>query len=197
MGLFSQKKKQQSQASDDASLADQQHFFDEYFREELRNHGRWYFEKVITENAALFKQDLDATLTHVNAVLRQHIAKQLGTVVAHVNTVLKEHILKEINQQMQQYGAAMQQAQEQALSSLSRSAQALEEQHKQLSTTLQQNLVRQEQLLVQAFEQNMAQVIEYHLAGVLRDQYDLKTQLPAIMQQLEANKDAIKEDMQL
>ena len=47
MGLFHHKQSKKDSGADDEN---QDQFFDEYFREELRNRGRWYFEKVITEN---------------------------------------------------------------------------------------------------------------------------------------------------
>ena len=43
----------------------------------------------------------------------------------------------------------------------------------------------------------MARIIEHYLLEALGDQYDLKAQLPAIIQQLETNKQAIVDDMKL
>ena len=54
MGLF-HKQKSQKGLSDEEAAELEGHFLDENFREELRNHGRLYFEKVINENAKLFK----------------------------------------------------------------------------------------------------------------------------------------------
>lgn len=52
-------------------------------------------------------------------------------------------------------------------------------------------------MLVDAFEQNMAQIIEHYLLGALGDQYDLKAQLPSIIKQMQDNKQAIVDDMKL
>ncbi len=57
MGLFKHTQDPKNQSSDEL-LNEEEHFFDEYFREELRNHGRWYFEKVINENGELFKREI-------------------------------------------------------------------------------------------------------------------------------------------
>lgn len=91
----------------------------------------------------------------------------------------------------------MQDAQDAALRSLDRNVQALEEQHRTLSASLQESVTKQEDMLVETFEGNMAQIIEHYLLGALGDQYDVKAQLPAIIKQMEANKQAIVDDMKL
>lgn len=249
MGLFSSKKQTAKNAS--GAVDDQEHFFDETFREELRNHGRWYFEKVITENGELFKKDLDATITSVNSELKEHISSQLSTAVTQIHTEIKEHITKQLDEQVVEYSKAMKGAQEVALQSIISSAQALqkqhlelsetirknltqqeaiattaleesktqmsalknahnsalewlnqttkamEDQHRQLSATLEKDITAQRELLVKVFEENMAQIVEQYLLGALGDQYDLKAQVPSIIRQLEANKQAIVDDMKL
>jgi hypothetical protein len=247
MGLFRGKMK----SSADKVAAAEQHFFDENFREELRNHGRWYFEKVINENGALFKQDLDATITQVNNELKEHITNQLDGAIAQVSSELKEHLVEQLKAQVAENSKEMEDAQDAALQSLTQSAQslqeqyqqlattlqknvtdqeamligvfeenktqitkmrdtqglalqwlaqsvkALQEQHLQLATALQKNVTEQEAMLVGVFEQNMAQIIEHYLLNALGDQYDLKAQLPAIIKQMETNKQAIVDDMKL
>jgi hypothetical protein len=84
-----------------------------------------------------------------------------------------------------------------ALKTLQDSAKALEDQAKTIGETLQKNVTDQENMIIAAFQDNMAQIIEHYLLGALGDQYDLKAQLPSIIKQMEANKEAIKEDMQL
>lgn len=253
MGLF-QSKKHPQKTSGNPALDAVELVFDEDFREELRNHGRLYFERVINENAALFKQDLDATVTYVNTELKQHMARQLDEQFAEinrVNTELREHIAKQLDDQFVEYSKTMKDAQELALQALNRSAQALEDQHRQLASSLEKSIANQDAmltaalndksaqviemkeaqdtamqalnrsaealreqheqlsallqkgiddqkaLLVDGFEQNMARVIEHYLLGALGDQYDLKAQLPSIIQQMETNKQAIADDMKL
>ncbi|HMI09657.1 MAG TPA: hypothetical protein VK497_04675 [Candidatus Saccharimonadales bacterium] len=250
MGLF-HKQKSQNGLSDEEAAELEGHFLDENFREELRNHGRLYFEKVINENARLFKEDLDATIVQVNTELKDHVVGRLDASIVRINDELKEHITKQLDDQFSQYGKVLKDAQDTALQSLSSSAQAVQEQHQQLSatlqksianqnvmatslfeknmagmtatkeaqdaalqtlngsvqavqeqsqkliTTLQENIAKQEEALMRAFEGNMARVIEHYLLGALGDQYDLKAQLPSIIQQMEDNKQAILDDMKL
>jgi len=253
MGLFQHKGPTRKSVSDDAEEAVEQ-LFDDKFREEIRQHGRTYFERVINENAELFKQDLDATIAHINTELRQHIARQLDrqfTDIGRVNAELRESIVKRLDEQFTKYSQTMKHAQDKALVSLERSAKDLESQHSQLSATLEKSFAHQDammatavgegkkridamkesqeeaiksmtesikalreqhhllskmlqdsvneqqEMILNTFQDNMASVIEHHLATALSDQYDLKAQLPAIIEQMEANKQAIMDDMKL
>jgi len=250
MGLF-QHKQDPKKSDTDELFNEEEHFFDEYFREELRNHGRWYFEKVINENGELFKRDLEKTIAAVNTELKEHITKQLDGAITKVNEELKEHTAKQLQAQFDEYSKSLKEAQEQALGSMTESAETLKKQHDELrtalqknvadqqdllhnafeenkqqitsmkeaqdsalkwlnqsaqqlhdqyqtlTTTLQKNVADQEQMLVDGFQGNMAQIIEHYLLGALGDQYDLKAQLPAIIKQMEENKQAIVDDMKL
>jgi predicted phage tail protein len=240
MGLFQHK---QPDEEADGAL----HFFDDYFREELRKRGREYFEKVIDDNATLLKKDLDATVAHVNGELNEHITDQLDGTVAQINAKITE----QLDTQFAEYGKAMKEAQDKAVEGLNQRAQTLQEQHQQLSstlqksianqevmmsgvfnknmaritavadaqdaalqslnqtvkalqeqneklsTTLQATIANQETMMIDAFEKNMAQVVEHYLLGALGDQYDMKAQLPAIIKQMEANKEDIAGDLKL
>lgn len=276
MGLFQRKTQPADEPPKDTAEATQEHFFDEYFREELRNHGRWYFEKVINENAALFKQDLDTIVGEVHAELKERITKQLdeqlsefkvtmqhaqdtateslnksaaileerqqelsGTLRQKINdqeqtllTVIRdaqEVATKSLNtsahaveQQQEQLNATMQKnvgdmetmliaeleesrariaamkdAQEVAVQALQSNAKMLQEQQQQLVIALQRNVANQEAILVKTFESDMAQIIEHYLLDAVSEQYDLKAQLPSIIKQMEANKQAIVDDMKL
>lgn len=109
----------------------------------------------------------------------------------------QEEMLSQTFKQSQARIDATKQAQEAALKSLNQSAQALREQYEQLSTTLDKNIADQEKIMVDAFQDNMARVVEHYLLGALGDQYDIKAQLPSIIQQLEDNKQTIVDDIKL
>lgn len=93
--------------------------------------------------------------------------------------------------------AAIQQAQDTAIKTLETGVKALETQQSQLSALLQKNITVQETALVTAFEENMAQIVEHYLIEAVEEQYDLKAQLPAIIKYMEANKQAIVDDVKL
>lgn len=93
--------------------------------------------------------------------------------------------------------AATKQAQDTALAELNRSAEALQQQHQQMSAMLQKTASDQEAMLVGVFQDNMARVVEHYVLGALGDQYDMKAQLPSIIAQMEVNKQAMMDDMKL
>ncbi len=254
MGLFNSKQHAAAQSPTDAAANAVEHILDDDFRGEIRDRARLYFDRIVNENAALFKQDLDATVAHVNTELKQHVARQLDdqfVEITRVNNELKDHVVKQLDTRFAEYDNTMKDAQELALSSLNRSASALQEQHQQLSKVLeksindqstmidnvvqgtmeriittknaqdvavetlttsmhalqeqqqqlsamlQQGVVKQQEMMIAAFEDNMAQVVEHYLLGALGDQYDMKAQLPSIIKQMEQNKQAIADDMKL
>lgn len=251
MGLFQHKQHDPKKSPSDDLLPEEEHFFDEYFREELRNHGRWYFEKVINENGELFKRDLQETIAQVNVELKEHVTVQLDTAIQQINTELKEHTTKQLEAQFSEYSKALKEEQELALKSMTESAQTLKEQHdelrkalqknvadqqdllhtafdenkqqisamkdaqeaalkwlnqsaqalhdqyQQMTTVLQKNISDQEDLIIGAFQGNMAQIVEHYLLGALGDQFDLKAQLPSIIKQMEEKKQDIVDDMKL
>lgn len=247
MGLFRKNKKHSSGAAPE----DVEYFFDEYFSEELRNRGRWYFENVIKENAAVFKKDLDATVTDINKELKEQVTSRLDEAITQVTSELKGHVTEQLERQFVEYTnsmkeaqdgvlgslqdsarslqeqyddlrttlrknvedqkvtltnvfeenkvriAAMQDAQNMAMESLSHSVEALQKQHDKLKDTLEKHVEAQQEVFVDAFKNNMAQVVEHYVLDALSGQYDLKDQLPSIIDQLESKKDAIVEDMKL
>ena len=113
------------------------------------------------------------------------------------NVARQDAQLGELFEQNKSQLTNMKQSQDAALEWLNRSITTLQEQQEQLSSTFQQSVAYQQQMLVTAFEQNMAQIVEHYLLGAIGDQYDLKSQLPSIIKQLEASKETIVGDMKL
>lgn len=248
MGLFNNKH-HDDKKTEDHEGADL--FFDEYFREELRNRARWYFENIINENAKLFKEDLDNTIAEVNANLKDQITSQLKAGLQEINLELKGHATKQLDERFAEYShtmktaqdaalksltdnaaslqaqyqtlgetveakmneqkttldsviegnkariVAMQGAQDAALEALTRSTETLRQQQETLAASLDKNIAKQQAMIIDIFEKNMARIIEHYLLGALGDQYDLKAQVPSIIKQMEANKQAIMDDMKL
>lgn len=158
MGLFSNKHHDDAKAGD-GDATDTQLFFDEYFREELRNRARWYFENIINENAKLFKADLDTTIAEVNENLKGQITEQLQEGLAQINIEMKEHATKQLDQRFNEYSATMREAQETALKTLTDNAQSLQTQYTQLSQTVQSKMGEQETALNGVIEENKARIV--------------------------------------
>lgn len=156
MGLFNNKHTD-DKTPDQKEGADV--FFDEYFREELRNRARWYFENIINENAKLFKEDLDTTIGEVNANLKDQITSQLNAGLQEINVELKEHATKQLDDRFAEYTNTMKSAQDTALKSLTDNAQSLQDQYKQLGETMQVRMTEQETTLNSVIDGNKARIV--------------------------------------
>lgn len=128
--------------------------FDEQYREELRANGRDYFKKVIDDNATLFKQDLDTTITEVGQELKSYMTKRLDATIDNVNS----EINRQLNERLLEYDRVTKDAQDQAVQSLNRNAVALHEKYQQLGQTLQQTIASQEAMMIGVFEENKARM---------------------------------------
>lgn len=254
MGLFGNKQAQAQSPppSDDDGVEDiAQEFFNETFGEELRNHGRWYFEKIISENGDVFKQELRGTLDDITTEMKAHVSRKLDNALSDANEEIKQYVTSRLDEQLAEHGKLLKESQDAAMKSLNAHVEALEAQHKALDGVLQDNLAKQEamlletykenmaqvndmkeaqglalrlisesakaieqqhaqlgvlldkgiseqeDLMIKAFEDNMARVVEHYLVNALGDQYDLKAQLPTIIQQLETEKQAMVDDIKL
>ena len=164
----------------------------------LKEHLARQLEQQFIENNKDMKEAQDIALQTLNQSTKtlqqqhQQLSEELQKNVSEHQTILA-NAFEENRAQV----ASLKQTHEAALNSLISSVQELQQQHQQLAQKLQQNVADQETMLVTAFEQNMAQIIEHYLLGALGDQYDLKAQLPSIIKQMEASKQAIVDDMKL
>ena len=193
MGLFQHKKledkKTPRQEASDAVVA----FVDETFKDELRSYGRAYFEKIILEAGALFKQDLNTTIGQVNVQIQDHVTKQLDVAIAQVNVELKDHVAKQLEGQFAEYNQQMKASQELALNSLTKNSEELQAEYQDLRTTLQKNVADQKVTLTNVFEENkvrIAQMKEAQDLAVksLNDSAEaLKTQYAEINDTLKTN----------
>lgn len=165
-------------AYDSVAEEDINHLFNKEFREELRNRGRLRFEKIVDENAMFLKQDLDLTISQLNEYMKGELSKKLDS-------------------EFDAYAKAMKEAQEMTIGSLQRTAANAEEQRKTLEAALEKHVKQREDNLIKAFEDNMAEVVEHYLVEALGTEFDVRSQLPLIAKELEANKARMSEDMKL
>jgi hypothetical protein len=167
-----------NQALDQQAIEESSHLFNKEFREELRNRGRLKFESIINQNAMFLKQDLDMTVAQLNEYLKQQIGGKM-------------------NDEFAAYTKAMDDARDLAMASLQKSVNAVETQRDALNDALYKEVAEREAVLLKEYEENMAKIIEHYILQALGDQFNLKDQLPFIIAQMEANKQAIVEDMRL
>ena len=154
-------------------------------------------EQLFASSKAI-KDTQEAAVSSMNRSVQNLEQQQheLGKTLEKTTADQSVAITKVINESQSRV-AAMGDAQTKALEWLNQSIVALSEQQQQLTGLMQKSIETQQAMVVQLFEDNMAQVVEHYLLTALGDQYDLKAQLPSIIKQMEANKQAIAEDMKL
>lgn len=159
-----------------AAEEDVEHIFNDTFREELRNRGRLHFEKIISENAMFLQQDLRLTTSQLN-------------------DYMKEEITKNLRDEFEKYEQSINDAKQLAIESIQKTNSAIDEQRQQLHDQVQQQIVTEKQQLVERFEQNMTDIVNHYVLAAIGDQIDLTDQLEYILADLEANREAIVEDV--
>lgn len=153
-----------------------ENIFDDQFREELRNRGRLHFEKIIGENAMFLQQDLRLTTSQLNEYMKTEITKKLQDEFA-------------------KYEQSIMDAKQLAVDSIQKTNAVIDEQRKTLSAQLTTQLEAEKASLITRFEEDMADVINHYVLAAIGNQIDLSDQLEYIMGELEANKQAISEDI--
>lgn len=151
--------------------------FDDKFREELRNRGRLHFEKIIGENAMFLQQDLRLTTSELNEYMKQEITR-----------TLREEFAK--------YEQSITDAKQIATDSIDKTSQAIEQQREILGQQLKEQVEAEKKRLLERFEKNMTEIVNHYVVAAIGNQIDLADQLEYIVGDLEANKQAIMEDIQ-
>jgi F0F1-type ATP synthase membrane subunit b/b' len=155
---------------------DVEHIFNDEFREELRNRGRLHFEKIIGDNAMFLQQDLRLTTSQLNEYMKAEITRKL-----------REEFAK--------YEESITSAKQLAIDSINKTQEAIEQQRQAMSQQLEQELANERARLVKRFEENMADIVNHYVMSAIGNQIDLNDQLEFILSDLEANKQAIIEDI--
>jgi hypothetical protein len=155
---------------------DVEHIFNEEFREELRNRGRLHFEKILGENAMFLQQDLRLTTSQLNDYMKSEISKELKDAFAN-------------------YESAIGDAKQLAVESIEKTKQAIDEQRATMSTQLESELTQEKARRIKRFNDNTADIVNHYILASVGNQIDLNDQLEYILGELEANKQAILEDI--
>ncbi len=166
----------QADALTEGAEQDVEHIFNEEFREELRNRGRLHFEKIIGENAMFLQQDLRLTTSELNEYMKSEITQKL-------------------QEEFAKYEQSITDAKEMALDSISKTQEAIEQQRTMMGQQLLTEIENEKLRLVKRFEENMADIVNHYVLTAIGDQIDLNDQLEFILSDIDANKEAIIEDL--
>lgn len=151
--------------------------FSDDFREELRNRGRVYFEKIINENAMFLKEDLSLTASQLNE---------------HMQSSLK----KVLDQEFDKYKQTIVDAKEAALTAITKTRETMEAQRTSMSREVENQVAKEKQRLVETLEARLSHILSTHIVEVLGDEVDLSAQTDYIFNRLEEQKDEIIKDIE-
>jgi hypothetical protein len=159
-----------------AAKEDVEHLFNDEFREELRNRGRLHFEKILGENAMFLQQDLRLTTSQLNQFMKEQITQDLKAAFANYNEAISD-------------------ARQLAVESIEKTKTVIDEQRQNLSKQLEEEVEREKVRRLKRFDENMAVVVNHYVLAAIGNQIDLNDQLEYVLGELEANKQAILEDI--
>ena len=161
---------------ENAADEDVEHIFNEEFRQELRNRGRLHFEKILGENAMFLQQDLRLTTSQLNDYMKTEISKELKEAFAN-------------------YESAITDAKQMAVESIEKTKTAIDDERKGLTAKLEQEVTEERERRIKQFDERMAQIVNHYVLSAIGNQIDLNDQLEYILSEMEANKQAIIEDI--
>jgi|SRR6185437_8703645 len=162
---------------EESAKEDVEHIFNDEFREELRNRGRLHFEKIIGENAMFLQQDLRQTTSQLNDYMRAEITRTL-------------------QEEFKKYEQSIADAKQLALGSIEKTINTIEQQRQFLEQQMHTQSEAQKQHTLKLFEAQMGDIVNHYILHAIGNQIDLSDQLEYILSELEANKQAIIEDIQ-
>lgn len=161
---------------ENVAAEDVEHIFNDEFREELRNRGRLHFEKIIGENAMFLQQDLRETTAQLNDYMRAELTRTL-------------------QEEFKKYEQSIADAKQIALGSIEKTITTIEQQRQFMEQQIQAQAQANKERMVKQFEKDMAGIVNHYVIQAIGNQIDLSDQLEYILAELEANKQAIIEDV--
>jgi hypothetical protein len=159
-----------------AAQEDVEHIFNTEFREELRNRGRLHFEKILGENAMFLQQDLRQTTTQLNDYMRAEITRTL-------------------QEEFKKYEQSIVDAKQIAIDSIEKTVATIEQQRQFLEQQMQSQSEAQKNRIINRFESEMATIVNHYVLLAIGNQIDLTDQMDFILGEMQANKQAIIEDI--
>jgi len=103
---------------------------------------------------------------------------------------------RNLQEAFNKYEQAISDAKQLAIESIEKTNKAIEEQRTALSRQLQEELDTEKRQLITRLQDNTAEIVSHYLMVAIGDQIDLSDQLEYITGELEANKQAIIEDIE-
>ena len=123
------------------------------------------------------------------------LQQDLRLTTSQLNEYMKSEITSKLKEEFDKYEQSIMDAKQLAIDSIQKTNNAIDEQRQILGSQLQQEVKVEKESKLKRFEENMAEIINHYVLGAIGNQIDLSDQLEYILGDLEANKQAILEDV--
>ncbi len=150
--------------------------FTEEYREHLRQRGVARFERTLDQNATFLQQDLHTIGEDVTEFIKERASE----------------ILKEEFADQKQSVATAQQHMANAFAKID---QQIADYQKNMTAQFQKELSAEKDRRIERFQNNMAEIITSHVQHTLGEHLEVGEQVQFIISNLDANKQAIVEDI--
>lgn len=150
--------------------------FDENFRNELRERGISRFERTLDQNATFLQQDMHSIGEEVTEFIKER-----------AGDILKE----EFGDQKKAIAAA----QQHLTQTFMQVDAAIQQQQKEIAAQYLKELQAEKERRLTDFSNNMAEIVTKHVEQTLSAHMDIGQQMNYVLSNLEANKQAIIEDI--
>ena len=123
------------------------------------------------------------------------LQQDLRLTTSQLNEFMKTEITKNLKDEFAKYEKSITDAKQLAIDAISKTQEAIEQQREILRQQLESQVAAEKAKLIEHFEQNMTDIINHYVLAAIGNEIDLSDQLEYILSDLEANKQAIVEDI--
>ena len=121
--------------------------------------------------------------------------QDLRLTTSQLNDYMKQEISKELKEAFANYESAIGDAKQLAVESIEKTKTAIDEQRTAMGVQLEKDISAEKLRRIKLFEEDLAQTVNHYIFEAIGNQIDLNDQLEYILGELEANKQAIIEDI--
>lgn len=125
------------------------------------------------------------------------LQQDLRLTTSEINEYLKKEMSGKLKEEFAAYQQSIKDVQQEAVDSINRTVSAAQEQQALLANKIQEDTEAQKAQIIAHFEANLAEIVSHYILKTVGNEIDLKDQIPYIVREMEAQKEAMRKDMWL
>lgn len=143
---------------------------------EMRQHAQKDLQEIIDESASLVRTDVQKMTAAINEYMQKEVSRVLS---------------KEIDT----YKKSASSVKDAAVVAIEEARDAFIQKNSQIDKVVAERVAVEKESIINGLDEKIAGIIEQYVSVAMQDQVTVDSQIDAIIRQLEANKDAIVEDV--